>query len=43
VVTVGFLALFAAVAAMYAFRVELEGLVAGWALSLEPQLIFLNI
>jgi len=42
VVTVGFLALFAAVAVMYAFRVEEEGLVAGWTLSLKPYLIFLN-
>ena len=42
-VTEGFLALFAAVAVVYAFRVEEERLVAGWALSLEPYLIFLNI
>jgi hypothetical protein len=43
VVTVGFLALFAAVAVVYAFRVELEGFVAGWTLSLETHLIFLDI
>jgi hypothetical protein len=42
VVTGRFLALFATVAVMYAFRVEEEWLVAGWALSLEPYLIFLN-
>jgi hypothetical protein len=41
-VAVGFLALFAAVAVVYAFRFEEEGLVAVWALSLEPDLIFLN-
>ena len=41
-VTVGFLALFAAVAVVYAFRVEDEWLAAVWALSLKPYLIFLN-
>jgi hypothetical protein len=41
-VTVGFLALRAPVAAVYAFGVEDEWLVAGWALSLEAHLIFLN-
>ena len=42
-VPVGFLASFAAVAVMYAFRVELKELVAGWAMGIEPNLILLNI
>ncbi len=42
-VSVGFLASFAAVAVVYAFRVELEEMVAGLALGFEPNLIFLNI
>jgi hypothetical protein len=41
-VPVGFLAPFAGVAIMDGFRVELEQLVAVWALRFEPNLILLN-
>jgi len=43
VVSVGFLALLAAVTVVYAFRVEEEGLIAGWALGREPNLVLLNV
>jgi len=42
-VSVGSLALLAGVAVMYAFSVEEEGMIAGWALGREPNLVLLNV